>query len=369
MCIQAAGDMTAILLVGLENGDVSIYRTVLSWTQPIKLCLVKQLSAHVYPVMVLHIHPTKPLFVSSGDCRQSVSVWSFQKATSPRLITELWHPYIVSSAKISHSGAILTGCLDGWLRVFNMAPWCSLRWKCNVHGPIYSVAWSPSSHRIAASFGNGKRHVVQVWDARTLAMHVIGKAVIPDHFGTRLFNLHRCYSARINGMFVRGAAVMGGMIGNLGVSFPSNDFVLCCGSLELSVSNCLYSFNIPKSTVTSYQSYSCKAMISAQGIIALNSKIVCASYDLWGKRRSRVSVYKLEGTNLRELAALPCVAGSLLAGCMLPYDNNRFVLACSGAGFVSIHVSGSNKLTSDSIFRILPFCTDVQKIIFKYLVC
>jgi len=103
MC--ATEDMTAaLLLIGLAgvNGDVSIYRTPLSQTQPIHFNLLKRFHAHSGTVNAVHMHPAKQLFVSASN-DSTVKIWSVKTVTSPLLIKAIEHPDIVYCARYSIS--------------------------------------------------------------------------------------------------------------------------------------------------------------------------------------------------------------------------------------------------------------------------
>jgi len=74
--MRCTDDMSAaVLLAGLDNGIVCIHRTPLSPTKPMQWTLLKRFHAHTDRVNALHIHPTKPLFVS-GSHDRTAKIWS-----------------------------------------------------------------------------------------------------------------------------------------------------------------------------------------------------------------------------------------------------------------------------------------------------
>jgi len=156
---SAAAAAAAILIVGLCNGEVIIYNALLSTsttttsstTQCIQFTLLKCLRAHNDVTTSLHFHRSRLLF-ASASLDADVKVWSLNNMKRPRLIKRLWHVSPVCCVRYSQSGNLLTGCLHGWLRVFEPEPLFSLRWKFHGAQPVRSVAWSPSNG-IAASFG------------------------------------------------------------------------------------------------------------------------------------------------------------------------------------------------------------------------
>jgi len=219
--MRAIDDMTALLLLtGLSNGDITIYRTPLSYTQPIQFTHLKHFHAHDDRISVLHIHATKLMFVSAST-DGGVKIWSLKDVThtTPLLIQYIkLHPDRVNSAKLSHGDMLLTGCDNGVIRVRSVKPPFYLRWMSLLPGGIYSVAWSPSSNRIAASFHTTAcMCAVQVWDSSTF---------------------RTLFKHSQNGAFVN----------NYGMSFASEDLLICSGY----ISQNMYTYNIQTSKVTTY---------------------------------------------------------------------------------------------------------------------
>ena len=320
----------AILLVGLWNGEVCIYRAPLSHAQPIHFDVLKRFRAHSAEVHVIHMHPTKPVFVSaSEDCL--VKIWSVREATAPLLVKSIKHPGTVWSARYSSSGLLLTGCgeVGGVLRVYGMEPLCSLRWSCEfgAHTEFYSVAWSPSNH-IAAVFGASRAYTVQVWDS----------------------DFHTLFQHKQNGVVWCDSAL----------SFASDDVLISSGGKSKN----LYLYNIPKSKATTYP---CPDTVLA--VTSLSSEIVCAScYD------NMLRVYKVHGSQLQLLATLPHTACFSLASCLYPYKDTGYVLAFSDLCSHNIHISVTSRFSYwvEDVTKIvlsseiLPFCRDVINM-FKYL--
>jgi len=330
-------DMTgAILITGLFNGDVCIYRTPLSYTKPIEFQLLKRFHPHTDWVSAISIHPTKPLFVTAGFHDHKVKIFVFGEVSNPLLIKCIEHPSVVGSVKYSHSGLLLTGCSFGFLHVYDVEPLCSLLWYCELPGSIGSVAWSPSNH-IAASFhlaaaGGG---AVRVWDS---AFHTLFEHKQRDI-----------------------------VVGNYGLLFASDDLLICAGN----DSNNLYSYNISKSEVATYR---CTATVSA--ITALSDEIVCVACD-----DNMLRIYSRNNSvscrHLRLLAALPCItiAPSSLASCMHACYDAGYVLAFGGFD-KDVHISVTRRFNCYWVqkvmkiilnSKILPFCRDVDKIILRYL--
>jgi len=327
--IRAIDDMSAaILVVALDNGDVCIYRTSLSHKKPIEFHLLKRLHAHPDYLNTAFIHPTKPLFVTSSD-DYTVKVWALKSETDPLLIKCIEHPESVYCAKYSPSGLLATSCGEAVLRVYGVEPLFSLLWSCKLaQATIYGIAWSPSNH-LAAMYSDFQ---VRVWDT---AFQTV--------FQTKLINAS-CY----------------------GLVFASDDVLLCSGG----ESGILYSCNIPNSTVTAHKYKIGKAV---RAVTALSSEIVCVSYN-----DDTVGVYEVHGTEIRLLATLPLTESGFLASCMCPYG---YVLASadwnswnsdSNDVFISV-TSRFNRYWVQEVTKIvlnstiLPFCTDVDKIILQYL--
>jgi len=326
-------DMTAAILVTAIHCDVGIFRTPLSGTQPIKFELLKRFRAHTSCIYALHLHPTKRMFVSAG-AGLKVKIWSLQKMKAPLLVDDIKHPASVFSARYSHSGLLLTGCDDGVLRVYDVEPLCCLRWRCKLAGRICSVAWSPCN-RIAASFKEVKPrlYAVAVWDS---TFHIMFK------------RKQKCV-----------------LNGNHGLSFASDDLLLCSSGTANNL--CLY--NIPTATVTAY-AYRYPKMVRA--VTALSAEIICTSCV-----DNKLRVYKLHGRNnqLRLLATLPYQWCTSLASCVYPHNDAGYVLASTDCT-LDVRISVTSRFNRYWVravtyimlnSKILPFCRDVQKIVFKYL--
>jgi len=340
-------DITAaILVIGLQNGDISIYRTPLSHTQPMQFNLLKRFHAHRLSVHAVRVHPTKQLFVSgSSDCK--VKIWSIRDYVlgypytirdlkAPLLVKCIKHPEPTCCLDYSHCGLLLTGCCDGSIRVYGSEPLCALRWSYQLtgYGVIYSVAWSPSN-RIAACFNApvawGVR--VQVWDSTFHSIALFEH--MQDH------DLSSTY----------------------GMGFASDDLLVCSGGRLKT----LFWYNIAKSKVTEYPfSHNVRA------VTVLSSEFVCVSCV-----DNMLRVYAVHDDELRLLASLPHKNKSYVLGsCLYPYNNAGFVLASANfAASRDVCISVTSRFNNPWVQEvtkimlnssILPFCTDVNKIILKY---
>jgi len=328
--IRAIDHVTAaILVVVLGNADVCIYRTRLTHKKPIQFHLLKRLHAHGDSLNTAFIHPTKPLFVTASE-DYTVKVWTLKSGTVIKCIV---HPASVYYVKYSPSGLLATSCEGGLLRVYGVEPLFSLRWSCQLSKATYGIAWSPSNH-LAAMYGGFQ---VRVWDT---AFHTV--------FQHKLVNASCYYGS------------------GYGLVFPSDDLLLCSGGK----SGILYSCNIPNSTVTAHKPKNGKAV---RAVTALSSEIVCVSYD-----DDTLLVYEVHGTELRLLATLPLTESHFLASCVCPYKDAGYVLASadwsSDSNDVLISVTSRfNRYWVQEVTKIvlnstiLPFCTDVDKIILQYL--
>jgi len=329
--LRATDDMSAaILVVALDNGDVCIYRTPLSHTKPIQFHLLKRLHAHAGVVNTAFIHPTKPLFVTASN-DYTVKVWTLKSGTGPLPIKCIEHPTSVCYAKYSPSGLLATCCTGGFLRVYGVEPLFSLRWSCQLPQAIYGIAWSPSNH-LAAIHGDIQ---VRVWDTafRTVFQH-------------KLINASCYYGS--------------GYI----LVFASDDVLLCSGFH----SGILYSCNIPNSTVTAHKPKNGKQVLA---VTALSSEIMCVSYN-----GDTLRVYKVHGTELRLLATLPFTESYILSSCVCPYKDAGYVLASADWDSTDVFISVTSRFNRYWVQEvtkivlnstILPFCTDVEKIILQYL--
>ena len=166
-----------VLMTGCHSGHVAIY---LSHPLHIQFKLHHRFKAHDEKVAVLHIHPLKSLFVSaSKPYINNVYIWSWRVSNmkNPVLIKTLPQPSQVLTAQFSKSGLLLTGCLDGTLRVYEKEPLYAIRSSLALGGFVHAVSWSPSN-RIAATyarFTNNRRSgsVTQIWTSsfETLFRH------------------------------------------------------------------------------------------------------------------------------------------------------------------------------------------------------
>jgi len=339
MC--ATEDMTAAFLVtGLKNGEVCIYRTPLSQWKPIRFDLLKRFHAHTDYVSFVHMNATKAVFVTGcydygfniwmSRKVKAIKIWRLREVKAP-LLMKCIHPEFVTCVAYSPSGLLLTGGYEGVLRVYRVEPLWSLVWSCKVSNHIISVAWSPSN-LIAASFysrdDDGFR--VRVWDS---TFHPLFEHKHVDPFLCK------------------------------GMLFASDDILLCVGGRQATDS--LHSYNIRTSKVITYHQH--------RSNFGLSSEIVCTPYI----DQPPTLVYKLCGSQLRVLATLShttdwtCPA---LASCMY---SAGFVLASASIWSKDVHISWTSRLNAAWVLevtkmllftaRILPFCTDVHKIIFKYL--
>jgi len=336
-------DMTALLLLtGLFNGDIAIYRSPLSHAQLIEFTLLQCFHAHNGCITVLHIHPTKLMFVSASP--DGVKIWGLKDVThtTPQLIQYIkLIPNCVQSAKLSHIDMLLTGCDNGVIRVRDVKPPCSLRWICHLPGGIYSVAWSPSSSRIAASFHTSSAAGmcgVQVWDStfRTLFKHL---------------GQHGAYC------------------NNFGMSFASDDLLICSGY----TSRRMYAYNIQTSKGAIYpHSDDVFAVMSS-----LSLQIVCASCC-----DGTMRIYEVlhNESALRLLETLYHRNCTSLVSYWYPYKDVGYVCASVGRSMRQVRIRVTNRFNqywvqkvtkvlfnSNTGSAILPFCRDVHKIILKYL--
>jgi len=331
--IRPSEDMTsAILVIGLDNGDVAIYRTPLSRTQLVEFQLLKCLHAHTNCVNALHLHAVKPLFVSASN-DYKVKIWDIREMTTPILVKCIVHPSFVFSAKYSLSALLLVGCSDCYLRVYGVEPQYSLLWRCKLAGPIYSVAWSPSNHFAASFYSRG-------FFSSSAGVHV--------------------WNSNFNAVFQHKQDSV--LWGNYGLSYITDDLLLCSGWQ----SNNAYLYNIPKRKVVSYM-----YPMAVRAVTALNSEFVCTSCcdDV-------IRVYKLHGHRLRLLATLPHRRCMSLASCLCLYEDAGYVIASADWENTDLRIDITSRLNRYWIrevtkiiinCKILPFCRNVYKIIFKYL--
>jgi len=203
-------ESAAILMAGLYNGDIVMYRSALSRTAPIQFHLLKRFHAHTDGIFVLHIATTKRLFVSSSH--ENVKIWRFRQGKVPLLVKYIQHPDSVGIAKFSSSGLLVTGCDDYILRVYGVEPLCSLCWSCKLPGDIISIAWSPSSNRIAVSF-------LSVWVDRT-----VGRVAASFGAGRRFVNTLRVWE---DFRIVLEETQHNACSYDQGLSFVSDDLLLC----------------------------------------------------------------------------------------------------------------------------------------------
>jgi len=330
---------TATLITGLYNGDVSIYRTPLcnshshthAHAQRIHFQLLKRFHAHTHIVTAVHIHATtnnKPIFATSS-LDSTVKIWRL-KDVIPLLIKRIeYHPFSVHTAKYSHSGLLLTGCGDCVLRMYGTT--LRLLWSCKLATRICSVAWSPSNHFACFFQARSGYYFVQVWDSSTFH----------TRFKHKQDNAFYC---------------------NYSLSFASDDLLLCSGG----TSRNLYAYNIAKNKVTAYSYYS-----GIRAIMSLSSELVCTSC-LDGMLR----VYELHGTELRLLATLPYEWCSSLVSCLCPSKDTGYVLASAHWSSMDVRISVTSRFNLYWVrevtkimlnSKVLPFCRDVHKIIWRYL--
>jgi len=164
--MRSSKDSTAVILItGLENGDVRVYKSPLSHTQRLHFTLQHRFHPHSGYVYDVNLHPHKALFISASE-DADLKVWNIKDVTAPRLIKRIPHPAAVYCCKYSRSSLIATGCADRVLRVYDKEPLLSLCWSFDTScsGYIQCVAWSPSNY-IAASFALVNSCDVQVWDS------------------------------------------------------------------------------------------------------------------------------------------------------------------------------------------------------------
>lgn len=329
MDIYPTEDMTAaILITGLTTGDIFIYRTPLSSTQPIKFDLLQCNQAHTTPVLAIHIHRTKSLFVSASD--GNVKIWNIADPSLPSLIKSIEHPGIVNSAKYSTSGLLLTGCFDGVLRMYGVEPLCSLRWSCKLGGEINSVAWSSRTY-MAASYFLRNLCQVRVWNQQD-CLFLVNHA-LPKWLGLE----------------------------NIALLFASDTLLLGTSSYGV------YAWNI-KAKNKHIQFTLTETPAEGSALTLLNSEMVCAScYD------NMLRVYKVHEGEPELFAALPFNMCTTMGSCLYPYNNHGCVLASAVEGEdVRISVTSSftwlqdvTKITFSN--KILPFFEDVHNVIFQYL--
>jgi len=170
--IRIIKDINAVILItGLNNGDIIIYKAPLSlhtgthtrmhFTAQHQFKAGQVHAGHV-PIYALHMHYHKTLFITAS--MYTLKVWNFTHITAPRLMKIIRHKPRMNCAKYSQSGLIATGCNDFILRVYEKEPLYALRWSFKASGQIVSVAWSPSN-RIAAAFEADMLVAVRVWDS------------------------------------------------------------------------------------------------------------------------------------------------------------------------------------------------------------
>jgi len=338
MHMRASDDMTsAILLIGLNNGDVDLYRTRLSHS-PIRFHLLKRLHAHTDTVNAIHMHPTdEVLFVSASD-DDNVKIWSIKaELKAPVLIKCIEHPDCVWGVKFSRSGMLLTGGDGGVLRVYGVEPLCSLRWRCKLPGAVYLVAWSPSNF-IAALFDvRTGGCAVKVWDSTFHALF--------EH--KHIYAL--CY--------------------NNGLSFASDYLLVCSGRTSKYL--CAYDISKSKVKVTAYPYKVNRYPYMVAAVTALSYDIVCETCDDY-----MIRIYQVQETQLRLLATLPHECGNYLSGCVYPCTDAGYVLASTKFSDKDVYIEVTcrfNQYWMKEVTNILfntaslPFCRDVHKLILKYL--
>jgi len=353
MDMHSNADWTAVtLIVGSHDGDIIIYHTPLSYmhTQPVRFQLLKSFRAHTDCVESLHVHRTKPLFVSAG-CDNNVKIWSLSHTHTelnapPLLITSIPHPESVPSVKYSHSDLLLTGCRDGVLRVYGVEPLCSLLWSCKLSGRVCTVAWSPSNHRIAACFGDDMScgrddYVVRTWNWTDIVK-----------LNVKSVNAEPRITYKLRGNYV--------------VVFASDDLLLC----TTNQSRNLLLYNICTSKVTTYQ-YPRPSLIAT--VTALSSELVCVTTS-----DDMLRMYRVHGSELQLFATFPYGWSGDLVSSLCPYGDAGYMLASWTVKRTSwntdVHISVTSKLSywfpalTKMMFKstILPFCKDVYKIILKY---
>lgn len=330
--MRATEDLTAVIfIIGLGSGEVVIFRTPLDGTSPICFDLVKKWRPHKQDVNAVHMHFTKPLFVSASSDK-SAQIWSVREVTAPVLVKLIVHPDSIYCAKYSYSGLLLTGCDDHVVRVFGVEPVCELLWSCKCAGDIYSVAWSPSNY-IAVAFDDREHDtwVVAVWDST-------------------FHSLFQYKQDRVR-------------LGNQGLSFVSDVLLLCAGSRSKN----LCAYNVPECKVTAYRYPN-----SVRSVMMLSSEIVCVSCG-----DDKLRVCKVNGTELRLLVTLPFKQSTCMASCVYPFNGGGYVIA-SACRFIQIstRISLASKFNRYCVQEVeklmyhsmvLPFCRDVHKIILQYL--
>jgi len=331
----------AILVTGLRNGSVCIYRTVLAHAQPIRFDQINKFRAHKRDVRALCIHPTKDVLVSStiypdyhGVHGVKIKIWSIQELTSPHLIKQIAHTGGVSFAKYSPSGALLTGGSVGYtecfIHLYGVGPLYSLVWSWKALGRVLAIDWSPSGKRFAASFFTPDPDLdfhVRVWDS---TFHVL-------YSFTHDRGYNGCYTTR----------------------FASDDLLI-----SSALDNNLHSHNIPKAEVKTLT-----FPHAVRAVAKLSSEIVCASCD-----DNMLHIYKVYEGQLHLVATLPHNPCKSLVSCLCPYNNAGYVLASSnGARYMDISVTNilnwlreAKKIILNN--EILPFYGDVHNIIFTYLI-
>jgi len=108
-----------------------------------------------------------------------------------------------------------------------------------------------------------------------------------------------------------------------------------------------------------------------KAVTALSSEIVCVAC-----RDDMLRVYKVHERQLRLLATLPHQGGCSLANCVYRCRDAGYVLASADWSSNDLRISVTSRFNrywlqemTKIMFtsKILPFCRDVHKIIFKYL--
>jgi len=322
-----------ILIAGQRNGDVSLYTAPISCQkqrqqqQRVQFTLRKQWHAHTCCVTCLHLHYSKPVFVSTSSDK-TVKVQSIQDVTTPRLIKNLPHPEVCWCVKYSRSGLLLTCCDDGVIRVYDKEPLLSLRWTSQTLGDIYSVSWSPAN-RIAASVRSESfSYFVQAWDSSFCTLFKRAQENI--------------------------------VFRNNGLVFASNDLLICSGAdsnmvcwyymckpkimsaLKTSLPLCTDVLKIiitylPLVTHMTNEPYS----DTVGAVTALSSQLVCSSCE-----DDMLRIYKLHGNGNERclLTSLSHKYCDYLVSCVCPGKETGFLLASTGDRSKDVHVAVTSSL-------------------------